>query len=112
MEINIEKIKQIIKMYVPKKDITKKKDIITVYRDWRVVVAVFLSLNILIIASSFYLFVKINKEEIFLLENTGLVWVDRIDKGKLLDAVNLYEQREDEFQSLLRKRPQISDPSL
>lgn len=93
-------------------EVYRKKYIITAYRDWKILVSIFLVINIFIAAGSFYLFIKINKEEVFLLEYTGLILVDRIDKDRLNEVVEIFEDKKERFELLLKQKPKIADPSL
>ena len=109
METILEKIK---KFFSREENINKKKKLITAYNNWKIIIILFLISNILIAMWSFYLFIKINKEEVSFLETSGLIWVDRIDKDKLLEVVQIFEDKKKHLKELSDERPKISDPSL
>ncbi|HJO89899.1 MAG: hypothetical protein QGH85_02175 [Candidatus Pacebacteria bacterium] len=79
---------------------------------WGIIIAVFVVLNIGIIAFSGYLFLEINEGDIFKVEQDITVIVDTIDRKLLSETLDSFDAMENEIKELKEKRPSVIDPSL
>ncbi|MFQ5661915.1 MAG: hypothetical protein ACE5F2_01540 [Candidatus Paceibacteria bacterium] len=79
---------------------------------WKIIIYVFIALNIGVVAFSVYLFLEINKGDIFKVEQDISVTVDTIDRKLLSETLASFEKMKDELKKLKSKRPSVIDPSL
>lgn len=81
-------------------------------RDWKIILFIFSITNIILAVFSAYLFLQINKGEIFLVEPTQAIIVDTIDREALKEVLLLFEEKSRNFEDLKRNKPTLVDPSL
>ena len=81
-------------------------------RDWKIILFIFSITNIIIAIFSAYLFLQINKGEIFLVEPTQTTIADTIDREALTETLLLFEKKTLNLEALKRNRPTLVDPSL
>lgn len=79
---------------------------------WGIIIYVFVALNIVFIIFSGYLFLEINRGDIFKVEGDISIRVNTIDRALLRDTLDSFEKMENELRELKKKRPSIIDPSL
>ncbi len=78
--------------------------------DWKYMLIVFTCLTIISISGSLYIFVKINKGEIFLVEKKAESKEVSIDDKRLKTVTEMFEIRNMEFQKLVPGA--LKDPSI
>jgi len=83
-----------------------------VYRDWVILVSAFSLITLVFAGIGLYLFLKINNEEIFLLEKQNIQTQKTIDQVKLKEVIVHHEEKEKQFQELFSERPRVVDPAL
>ena len=81
-------------------------------RDWKILFVVFVMLNVAIIAFSAFLFLEINRGDIFLVEPTAPSGIDTVDRDELREALLSFEEKARQFEALKTKKPTLADPSL
>ena len=81
-------------------------------RDWKIILLVFILLNAAIVIFSTYLFLQINKGEIFLVEPTQSSIIDTVDRDLLSETIFLFEEKSRQFEKLKKNKPTLVDPSL
>ena len=111
-DINIQNILENIKARVGKKHFQPGRSVTHPTRDWIIILGTFATLNIIIIILSTFLFLQINKGEIFLVEAVSSSKVDSIDKVLLEETLSFFKEKERVFESLKRNKPVLVDPSL
>ncbi|MDP6387962.1 MAG: hypothetical protein QGG63_01670 [Candidatus Pacebacteria bacterium] len=79
---------------------------------WKIIILVFMVLNIGIIAFSSYLFFQINDGDIFTVEQDIMISVETIDRTLLRETLSSFEEMERELEDLRERRSRIVDPSL
>jgi hypothetical protein len=82
------------------------------HHDWKTMVIMFFFLWIVVIFGSGYIFIKINKGEIFLIESKIESKQSSVDKKLLETTVASFEGRKIEFEKLKTEKPKTVDPSL
>ena len=102
----------ILSYFKAQKDAGKFKFGGNVYRDWKYILALFLVLNVLVVAGSAYLFFQINKGELFIVEKKSVLANDTVDRKALEVTVAFYEERAQKFDLYKRNPPRVADPSL
>lgn len=81
-------------------------------RDWKILFVVFIVLNGIIIVFSAFLFLEINKGEIFLVEPATPSGIDTVDRNALREILFSFEEKAEQFEALKTSRPTLADPSL
>ena len=81
------------------------------YRDWVIMISIFVLVNLISAAVGLYLFVKINSGEIFFVEQRETQPSRTIDKNELKQVIETYEAKREALQDLFLKRPSVIDPS-
>src|SRR3989338_3360818 len=79
------------------------------YRDWMVAVFLFLFITAFFVSVGFFIFVEINKGEIFVVEKK-IELPETIDTEKLQSIVETNEAKQKALDALLLKRSAIVDP--
>lgn len=105
-------IKKIFKKFVQLRDKDKLKMEITPHTDWRMLIIVFVVIVIIVAGASFYIFVQIEKDEIFTAQGDNKPKEKIITASKLKDTINQFEQKKAQLEKLRTERPHIVDPSL
>lgn len=105
-------IKKIFKRFLQLRDKDKLKMEMTPHSDWRTLVIIFAILVIAVGAASFYIFIQIERDEIFLAEEMEKVDMKTFDTQKLEDTIQAFEQRKEDLEILRAERPRIIDPSI
>lgn len=103
-------IKTLVSQYLPPAAGKSLKER-SVHFHWKLMFSSFLALNTLIIFSSLYLFLGINKGDIFLVEQNQEIRVETIDRNILQEIVASFEIKKALFESRKLSPPDIPDPS-
>lgn len=80
--------------------------------DWKIIFSITTILVFCSIALSAFIFMKIDKGEIFLVEKTDENTEKSLDFEKLKQAVSYYENKALEFERIKNSQPTGVDPSL
>ena len=80
--------------------------------DWRTLFIIFTILVIAVGSVSFYIFVQIERDEIFLAKEGEQLRVRTFNAQKLKDTLKAFEQRRADLETLRAERPHIIDPSM
>ncbi len=110
--MKIPDIKKIFKRFVQLRDKDKLKMEMTPHSDWRTLVIIFTILVIAVGSASFYIFVQIERDEIFLAKEGEKTNVKTLDTQRLKDTIKAFEQRKTDLETLRAERPSIIDPSM
>lgn len=109
--MKIPDIKKIVKRLAQHQDKDKLKIEMTPHRDWRILVIAFAILVIAVGFASFYIFVQIERDEIFIAKEGEKVRARTFNTQKLKDTIKAFEQRQADLEILRTERPSIIDPS-
>jgi type II secretory pathway component PulC len=90
----------------------KKHYLINASTDWHMLLIIFIIVTIVAVSFSVYLFMQINKGEIFVVKQDESVLSDSIDRTLLKETLSLYEEKSRNFEELKINRPSVVDPSL
>lgn len=82
-----------------------------VYFHWEIIFTGFLVFSLAMIIFNLYLFLEINKGEIFLVEQNGSVQVETIDRAVLKEVLASFDVQEAVFKERGEAPPSIPDPS-
>jgi len=82
------------------------------HHDWRIMLVFFFLLWIATVLGSLYIFVQIDRGDIFVAENKQEENPVTISKKLLEDTVEVFEGRKIKLEQLETKRSSLSDPSL
>lgn len=82
------------------------------YDDWKKLMIIFLSINVLILLWSGYLFFQINQGNIFAVPPTASSAVENSTKNNLSSILNIYDGREKHFEDLRSAKPASTDPAI
>ncbi len=85
---------------------------IRAHRDWKIIFFGFLSVLIILIAATGYIFFQISRGEIFLVSKPEDYVLGKIDKAQLQKTVDLYKSKADTLANLKKNPPTFVDPSL
>ncbi len=110
--MKIPDIKKILKRFVQLRDKDKLKMEMTPHSDWRMLVIIFTILVIAVGSASFYIFIQIERDEIFLAKEGEKTGVRTFDTQRLKDTIKTFEQRKMDLEALRAGRPSIIDPSM
>lgn len=80
--------------------------------DWKVLFSLFVLLFILISGVSFYMFVKIDKGEIFVVEKQSAVGSRILDTNLLKQTIEYYRERSTRLEEIKANKDATLDPSL
>ena len=105
-------IKKIFKRLVERQDKDKFKVEMTPHRDWRRLVIIFAIFVIAVGAASFYIFIQIERDEIFVAKEGEKVSARMFNTQKLKDTIKTFEQKSADIEILRTERPRIIDPSV
>ncbi|MBI2618302.1 hypothetical protein HYW58_02520 [Candidatus Kaiserbacteria bacterium] len=78
---------------------------------WKLLFGGFLTLNILILLLSLYLFLQINEGDIFLVEQNQEIRIETIDRNMLNETIAFFESKNTRFESNKLLPLEIPDPS-
>lgn len=78
--------------------------------DWKMVIFLFLLLNIVSAAVGFFMYARISNGEIFLVDKMEPVSLNGLNKFELEKAVAFFEGKRERFQELKQKSLRTSDP--
>lgn len=81
-------------------------------RDWNIILSFFILALFLLIAFGFYMYWKINKGWLFATVGGNEPLIETIDRSELKKIINLYEAKNQLFQEIKFKKPEVIDPSL
>lgn len=80
--------------------------------DWKIIFISTVILVVSVVVFSVYMFVKIDKGEIFLVEKTGVEQERVLDIDLLKETVNYYQNKAFEFERIKNAKTKAVDPSL
>ncbi len=80
--------------------------------DWKIIFVSTIILTILVIVSSIFIFIKIDKGEIFVVEKSAGEGDKTLDLSLLRETVSYYQNKALEFERIKRARTPATDPSL
>ena len=80
------------------------------HTDWEIVFFAFLALNLFAIGVSVFMYGKINKGELFLVDKKETVSVKTLNRLELEKTVSFFADKQGRFDALKRKPPLTSDP--
>lgn len=103
-----EKIKNAV---LPKKR-DKEKIQITPYRDWKIIVMIFVFTVAILSGATFYVSYSLNENVSSDSAQNGLLPVETIDRNSMLKTIEIFDGREARLADLLSKKPRKIDPSL
>ena len=104
--------KKIIKKFFQIHGKDKLKILKRPFRDWGVLLVIFFTLLIFIALANAYLFIQINKEEIFAKERAPEEEIEVLNVEGIKKTIDFFDKREENFNGLLKQKPIIVDPSL
>lgn len=81
-------------------------------RDWKLIFSSAILLTVFVIGLSFYMFIRIDKGEIFVVERRDDREGRILDVDKLRATVDYYQDKAQEFERLKSQVTQSPDPSL
>lgn len=81
------------------------------YRDWKIIATVFVVLAVIAAALGTYLFLGVQKGEVFGSDRVIEKPKEVIDKGHLKEVIDSFDQRKIEREKLNSSRPSLVDPS-
>ena len=105
-------IKKIFKRFLQLRDKDKLKMEMTPRSDWRTLFIIFTILVIAVGSASFYIFVQIERDEIFLAKEGEQLRARTFNAQKLKDTLKAFEQKNADLDMLRAKRPSVIDPSI
>lgn len=82
------------------------------YRDWGFLLACFFVILVAVSIASAYLFIEINREEIFSKELAPEGEIEMLNLEALKGAIKSFDDRAEVFETLRGQKPGIVDPSL
>lgn len=109
--MKIPDIKRIIKRLAQHQDKDKFKIEMTPHRDWRILVITFAVLVVAVGFASFYIFVQIERDEIFIAKEGEKAHARIFNTQKLKDTIKTFEEKKATLEILRTERPPIIDPS-
>src|SRR3989338_36148 len=104
-------IKKIFKRFLHPRDKDKLKMEMTPRSDWRTLFIIFTILVIAVGSASFYIFVQIERDEIFLHKEGEQLRARTFNTQKLKETLKAFEQKNADLDMLRAERPSIIDPS-
>jgi flagellar basal body-associated protein FliL len=104
--------KKIFKRFTQLRDNDKLKMEITPRKDWQLLVVFFVVLAVIVAATSFYIFVHIENDEIFLAKGEDRPALKVFNAAKLKNIIQTLRSREEDLANLKANRPHVVDPSL
>ena len=90
----------------------KSKIDFRIYRDWGIVLVIFFILLALIAVVNVYLFTLINNGEIFEKERPPEEDIEMLNTKMLKNTIDFFDTRAENFENILKQKPDIVDPSL
>jgi hypothetical protein len=81
---------------------------------WSRLLMVFVLVNVVVVALSLYLFIRISSGDIFSIKQETVVSVETVDRATLRDIIVFFEQKEEEFDRSKTEGPSgdLVDPAL
>jgi len=105
-------IKEYIQEILKKLDKDKLKIIFTPSRDWGVLLTIFFTLLIFLVVANVYFFIHYSENKVFLKIDENEEEVEIINIEEINRTIELFENKENTFNKLLKEKPDIVDPSL
>lgn len=82
-----------------------------VYAHWEIILVSFAVLNLLTLGFSLYLFIQINRGDIFVLKQDQAISVETIERNKVKEIIASFELKQVLFDDRTVSPIQIADPS-
>jgi len=101
-----------IKSIFKSKGKDKSKIQFNVYRDWGILLSLFFVLLIAVAVISIYLFIQINEEKIFVKQRPVGEEIEMLNVEKLGSVIKVFNNRSENFENILKNKPEIIDPAL
>ncbi|MCW9054826.1 MAG: hypothetical protein OQJ98_02490 [Candidatus Pacebacteria bacterium] len=109
--MNIETIQKEIKRYASFMTLASISSRPRVYLHWEIILMVFVVFNIFMLFFSGYLFLQVNSGTIFLVEQSGQVRVESVDRSEMQEVLTSLEGRSALFEQRKSAGVRIADPS-
>lgn len=106
MKLSFKSIKE--KFKKEKKVVPENKLIFK--RDWVIALILFLILSFLMTLVDYLIYKKVENKEFFAIESYRSVSVKTLNRSKLEETVDFFEEKEERFQNLLNQDPDYIDP--
>jgi hypothetical protein len=101
--------KNIIERFTGTEPVTRE-ELTNPYRDWNIVLGLFVIVSVALIACSSYLFWRISAGGLFEGSASESTSVQTLDRDALLQTVQLLEEKEAAYRTLLETRPSYPSP--
>ena len=105
-------IKSLLKRKKDKVHSNKRKGVFDENKIWKIILSIFIFINVGVVVFSWYLFLQISGGDIFNIKESTAVSVETIDRKLLSDTVISFEDKVREFEGLKDNKPRVVDPSL
>lgn len=105
-------LKNSIKSIFNRKGKDRSKVQFNVYKDWVILLTLFFILLVAVAAVNVYLFTEINKDEIFIKQRPAGEEIEMLDSDKLEEVIEVFDNRSENFNNLLKDKPDVIDPAL
>ncbi len=79
--------------------------------DWRLLLASSFVVLLMLAAFSFYLFIQISKDEIFISQTEEVIIIDTLNRSLLNETLDAFREKASRLKEIQRKRPKVIDPT-
>lgn len=80
--------------------------------DWKIIFVSTTTLLVLIVALSIFMFIKIDKGDIFVIKKPSVETIKALDTALLKETVSYYQNKALEFESIINTPVTVPDPSV
>ncbi|HEC30528.1 MAG TPA: hypothetical protein ENI66_00750 [Candidatus Yonathbacteria bacterium] len=105
-------LKNIIKKFSFTQGKDKLKKQMHPYRDWGMLLLLFSVFLIISAVVNMYLFILVNKEELFVKNQTSEKEVEMLKVEELRNMIKFFDTRVENFNNISKQKPDVVDPSL
>ena len=81
-------------------------------RDWNIILDFFALIVLVVIAFGSYMYWRINSGSFFITSGKNESSIETIDRSELKKIIRYYENKNQLFQEVKNKKPEVVDPSL
>lgn len=110
-DFNIKKILKKLTKLVGGRGVHVGRSITHPSRDWKIILVAFTILNIIMAVFSTFLFLQINKGEIFVVDVPIPSSTNSLNREELQNILSFFEEKKRAFVSLKINKPTLVDPS-
>lgn len=107
----LRSIKRLFSIYFGKMTIEKRLLFSHVERDWMIMFSIFVIALAFVGIWSTYLFVSISEENLVIERSARAAGVETLNREKLNEVVEFFENREEKFEKLKKQSPEIDNPA-